>query len=132
MKKLHFASIGAVVLSLSAVCNNTLASDYPLRLETDLVSVCRLAAENDRVGLHQAVQKITPGHRAMGPTYKMLGEGLLCNGKQVTTFARQFGATDTVKAFQRYNPATPVIEIRDLEVSQHIPSDIYVSFALGK
>ncbi|WP_164078286.1 DUF3718 domain-containing protein [Alteromonas facilis] len=132
MNKVRALSTGLMVLSLSAVCNNTLANNYPVELENNLKSVCQHAAENNRLGLHQTIQQISPGHRVTGPTYRVLAEGLLCNGVQVANFARQYGATDTMKAFQRYTPARQVIEIRDIEISKTLPSDIQVSFAIGK
>ena len=126
-RRSNVVSVGLCVLSLSAIAGTAMAEDYPKHFEQDLISVCKNAAENDRMNMHQAVQQITLGRKHTGPTYRMLGEGLRCNGMNLAAFADYYGATDTYQILKRYSIDTR-IEIRDIKVSRLPPEHIKVSF----
>ncbi len=115
-------------ISLSMVSSIATAGGYPQSIEEDLVSVCRNSAANDRMGLHRSVEKFTTGTRYVGTAYKMLGEGLVCNGMTLSAFTEYHGAADTLRVLDRYIIPTS-IEIRDLNVSRTVPEDISVAFA---
>ncbi|NMH61250.1 DUF3718 domain-containing protein [Alteromonas ponticola] len=114
-------------ISLSMVASVAFAESYPASLEEDLVSVCRTSAENDRLGLRRSVAKFSINSKIVAPAYKMLGEGLICNGMTLSAFTEYYGATDTLRVLDRYVVPTS-IEIRDLNASRTVPEDISVTF----
>lgn len=120
------------VLSLSAVCGTAMAEGYPKALEKDLISVCRNAAEDDRSGLRQAVRELTPSSRINTSTYRVLANGLVCNGMQLGAFARYYGAEDTYDVIKRYTYPHAVIEIKDVTAKRSVPVEITVSMTTGK
>ena len=93
--------VSLTVLSLSVVCGTAMAEGYPKELEKDLISVCRNAAEDDRAGLRQAVRELTTASRINTSTYKVLANGLVCNGMQLAAFARYYGASDTYTLLEK-------------------------------
>lgn len=132
MKTSNVISISLTVLSLSAVSGTAMAESYPKELENNLVSVCRNAAEDDRMGLRQAVRELTPSSRINTSTYKILANGLVCNGMQLAAFARYYGATDTYNVIKRYTYPNAIIEIKDMQISRVVPDEITVSLTTGK
>ncbi|MCW8108285.1 DUF3718 domain-containing protein [Alteromonas ponticola] len=113
-------------ISLSIFAGTAVAESYPEFVEEDLIAVCRTSAENDRWGLHRSVEKFSTGTKIVGPTYKMLGERLVCNGMTLSAFTEHYGATDTLRVIDRY-VIPGRIEIRDLNASRSVPKDISVS-----
>lgn len=124
--------VSLTVLSLSAVCGTAMAEGYPKELEKDLISVCRNAAEDDRSGLRQAVRELTPSSRINTSTYKVLANGLVCNGMQLAAFARYYGASDTYTLLKKYTYPNAIIEIKDVTASRDVPVEISVSMTTGK
>ncbi len=114
-------------ISLSVVSSAAIAESYPEFVEEDLISVCRHSAENDRMGLHRSVEKFAPASKIVGPTFRMLGEGLVCNGMSLSAFTEYYGAADTLRVLDRYIIPTRV-EIRDLNVNRTVPAEISAVF----
>ncbi|WP_218355066.1 DUF3718 domain-containing protein [Alteromonas lipotrueiana] len=133
MNKFKAIPFGLTFVAMSAGVSTALANSYPQEIEKDLISVCRHAAENNRGNLHHAVLQMAPGNRIAGPTYKMLGKGLMCNGMTVANFASYYGADETLRIFERYSdPLTPTVEIKDLETVRVVPDDINAVMVAAK
>ena len=124
--------VSLTVLSLSAVCGTAMAEGYPKELEKDLISVCRNAAQDDRSGLRQAVRELTPSSKINTSTYRVLANGLVCNGMQLAAFARYYGASDTYMLLKKYTYPNAIIEIKDVTASRDVPVEISVSMTTGK
>jgi len=92
-------------------------SGYDSMIENDLISVCKSAALNDKHGVRQSTKNIFPNTKHTSISLRKLSEGLVCNGMDVTEFARVYGAADTYEMFQRFSPQRTKIEIKDIEVS---------------
>ncbi|QPG05078.1 DUF3718 domain-containing protein [Salinimonas marina] len=133
MNKLKVLPLGLTVLALSAGLNTAMADSYPKELEKDLISICRHAAENDRVDLHRAVLQIVPGKNIAGPAYRMVGKGLMCNDMTVANFASYYGAADTLRILERFgDPLKPRVEIKDLETARIVPETINAVLVAAK
>jgi hypothetical protein len=92
-------------------------SGYDKAIEDDLISACKSAALNDKHGVRKSAYKIFPNTKHMSNSLRTLSQGLVCNGMQVTEFARVYGADDTYAMFKRYSPQRTKVEIKDIEVS---------------
>lgn len=124
--------ISLTVLSLTAVCGSAMANGYPQEREEDLKSVCRNAAEDDRMGLRQAIRDLAPTTKIQSTTYRVLAKGLVCNGMELVSFAKYYGATETYNLLKQYAPPATRIEIKDVTISRIVPEEIDVSLTTGK
>lgn len=107
-----------VVSSSLVIAFNAIAdSSHDKAIEDDLISVCKSAALNDKYGVRKSALNIFPDTRNLSGSLRTLSKGLVCNGMQVTEFARVYGADDTYGMFKRYSPQRTKVEIKDIEVS---------------
>lgn len=84
--------IKSVLLSSAVVCLFTAASvmaeSYPASMEDDLVAVCKAVKSNNQVALRRAVK-----HSRV--SLRELNDGLVCNGKDMLSFAQHYQADGT-------------------------------------
>ncbi|GGF55209.1 DUF3718 domain-containing protein [Alteromonas lipolytica] len=132
MNTSKYLPVTLTVLSLSAVCGTAMAENYPKEMEEDLISVCRNAAEDDRMGLRKAVKDFAPTTKITQKAYRVLANGLVCNGMGLTAFARYHGATETYNVLKQYTYPNVIIEIKEMTISRAVPEDITVAMSPGK
>ncbi|MCU7554836.1 DUF3718 domain-containing protein [Alteromonas sp. ASW11-19] len=85
MKLLTASNVIGAVLACSVIAGGAQAKGYPPEMEDKLVRVCEAIKADSPIRLHVAVER-------SGLTYRMLQQGLVCNGQDMHTFALSNGA----------------------------------------
>jgi hypothetical protein len=85
------ASIIFVGFSSNVVAENM---NIPLYVEQDLVSICKVAAQDKVRKMNQLIKGIRLNH-------KLVALKVVCNGKDIISFAEHFGAKNTTAKLSR-------------------------------
>lgn len=82
------ATITMLSFSAMAAMSSAQAATMPVAMEQKLVAVCEAIKDNSRIALHKAVKD-------SGVSYRVLANGLVCNGQDMYSFAMLNNANKT-------------------------------------
>ena len=77
-----------LVFSSIAAAGEAQAAGLPVAMEAKLVAVCEAIKKDSRIALHKAVKN-------SGVSYRVLANGLVCNGQDMYSFAMNNEANET-------------------------------------
>jgi len=109
MKKMILPFTASIIFTAFSSSVVAESMHIPLYVEQDLVSICKVAAQDKVRKMNKLIKGIRLNH-------KVVALKVVCNGSDIISFAEQFGAKNTTAKLSR---SIGKVEVTDLAFIDH-------------